>query len=113
MNCLMENPVSSNTCRNCGICCQNFPFVEVNDAEMTVLEKFTQMDRKEFTDPIGSNYDAGHFLKFKENGDCMFLKADNGFFSCTVYEARAGICRNYPVNKHHWKWCNENRVKTL
>jgi len=106
----MENKISSLTCQNCGICCRNFPFVEVNNNEMTALENFTKLDRKAFTDPMGPTYDDGHFLKTKENGDCMFLKVDNGFFSCGVYEARAGICRNYPVNEHHWKWCNENRV---
>lgn len=107
----MENKISSLTCQNCGICCRNFPFVEVNNREMTALEKFTKMHRYEFTDPMGPTYDDGHFLKTKANGDCLFLKVENGHFSCGVYEARADICRNYPVNEHHWKWCNENRIE--
>jgi len=107
----MENKISAEICQNCGICCRNFPFVEVNNNEMTTLERFTGLDRKEFTDPMGPSYADGSFLKTQENGDCIFLKINNGFFSCGVYEARAGICRNYPVNEHHWKWCNENRVE--
>ncbi|WP_185968886.1 YkgJ family cysteine cluster protein [Carboxylicivirga sp. M1479] len=107
----MENKISSLTCQNCGVCCRDFPFVEVNDAEMTALEKYTKLSRYDFTEPRGASYDDGHFLKTKENGDCMFLKVDNGYFTCGVYEARAGICRNYPVHEKHWKWCNENRVE--
>ena len=76
----MENKISSLTCQNCGICCRNFPFVEVNNREMTALEKFTKMHRNEFTDPMGPTYDDGHFLKTKANGDCLFLKVDKGFF---------------------------------
>lgn len=106
----MENKISSLTCQKCGICCRDFPFVEVTDTEMKALEKFTKLKREEFTDPKGPTYASGHFLKTKPNGDCLFLKVNNGFFSCGVYDARAGICRNYPVNEHHWKWCNENRV---
>ncbi len=111
MHCLMENTISSSICQRCGICCRNFPFVELNDAEMTALENFTHLDREDFTDPKGHSYADGHFLKSKANGDCIFLKVEDGNFSCGVYEARAGICRNYPVNEHHWKWCKENRVE--
>ncbi|WP_289053356.1 YkgJ family cysteine cluster protein [Carboxylicivirga marina] len=107
----MENKISSPTCQNCGVCCRNFPFVELNESELKALEDFTKMHRHEFTDPRGPSYDDGYFLKSKENGDCIFLKIDNGFFTCGVYEARADICRNYPINEHHWKWCNENRVE--
>ncbi len=107
----MENKISSLTCQNCGVCCRNFPFVELNNEELQALEKFTNLQREEFTNPRGHSYADGHFLKTKENGDCIFLNVDNGFFSCGVYPARAGICRNYPINEHHWKWCNENRVK--
>ncbi|WP_430816948.1 YkgJ family cysteine cluster protein [Carboxylicivirga sp. RSCT41] len=107
----MERIISSITCQKCGICCQNFPFVELNDKEITRLENFTKLNRTDFTEPKGPSYADGYFLKSKENGDCIFLNSHNGNYSCGVYEARAEICRNYPVNEKHWQWCFENRKK--
>ena len=107
----MENKISSVTCQNCGVCCRNFPYVELNDKELTNLENYTGKHRNSFTEPKGRSYVDGHFLKTKANGDCIFLRVNNGTYSCGVYEARAGICRNYPVTEQHWLWCNTNRVK--
>jgi len=37
-----------------------------------------------------------YFLQFQKNGDCFFLNENNGSYSCSVYEIRPEICKNYP-----------------
>nr|BAM15216.1 hypothetical protein [uncultured microorganism] len=61
-----------------------------------------------FTYPLGTEGE-GRFLKFKENGDCIFLNRDEGTYLCQIYEARPKICRDYPSNKKQNETCDINR----
>lgn len=56
-------------------------------------------------DEAGKKY----FLQFRENGDCIFLDERNGGYHCGVYEARAGVCRNYPSNTNQEKHCQAHQ----
>lgn len=105
----MKDVISEEICQNCGICCRNFPFVEVSKHDIHLLEKFTGLSFDKFTNPKGYT-DEGYFLQTKENGNCLFLKKTSNGHSCGVYIARPQICRDYPVNIKHWEWCNANRV---
>ena len=86
---------SPDGCNNCGACCREFPFIRLSRNNIETLENFTGLASEEFTDSID---EAGEkrFMKFKENGDCIFLKMIDGAYSCGVYEARPPTCRDYP-----------------
>lgn len=106
----MENIITSEICKKCGECCQHYPFVELSQYEIFELENLTGLPSDAFTnakDEAGEEY----FLDFKENGDCIFLNENNGYYSCGVYEARSAICRNYPAKKSQNEVCDSNRKK--
>jgi Fe-S-cluster containining protein len=69
-----------------------------------MLENFTGLTSEEFTDNIDK---AGEkrFMKFHENGDCIFLKMIDGAYSCSVYEARSAMCRGYPSTEIQREAC--------
>ena len=104
----MENAISSETCKNCAECCKHYSFVELSQIEINALEKFTGLPFEVFTNPKGKAV-GEYFLKFKENGDCYFLNTNNSNYSCDVYEARGGICRNYPSEPSQNEACNAKR----
>ena len=104
----MENAISSETCKNCAECCKHYSFVELSQTEINALEKFTGLPSEVFTNSKGKAVEE-YFLKFKENGDCYFLNTKNRNYSCDVYEARGGICRNYPSEPSQNEVCDANR----
>lgn len=106
----MQNILLSQICQKCGECCKNFPYVELSEIEINRLEKFTGLRFDLFTNPKGKTIEE-YFLKFKENGDCIFLKEKNGKYFCSVYEARSKNCRNYPSDPKQNEVCRANREK--
>jgi Fe-S-cluster containining protein len=104
----MENTISSEICKNCAECCKHYSFVELSQIEINALEKFTGLPFEVFTNPKGEAV-GEYFLKFKENGDCYFLNTNNSNYSCEVYEARTGVCRNYPSEPSQNEVCDANR----
>jgi len=63
--------------------------------EVISIEKSTGLCRNVFTNQKGKDIEE-YFLQFKQNGYCVFLNGSNGMFSCSIYEARPEICKNYP-----------------
>jgi Fe-S-cluster containining protein len=108
----MENVITSEICKKCAECCKNFPFVELSQTEIHEIEKLTDLPSELFTNQK-SEVDEEYFLQLKENGDCFFLNEKNGDYSCGVYAARSGICRNYPSNPKQKEACNSNREEML
>ncbi len=104
----MENITRSEICKNCAECCKHYSFIELSQIEINELEKFTGLRFDIFTNPKGKAVEE-YFLKFKENGDCYFLNGNNGNYSCGVYEARSGICRNYPSDRSQNEVCDTNK----
>ena len=82
-------------CNSCGSCCRNFAYILLSQYDIKRLEDFTGLNSVDFTDNIDTNGEK-KFMKFQENGDCIFLKIKNGYYSCMVYEARSETCRDYP-----------------
>lgn len=109
---IMANAASSETCRKCAECCRHNSFVELSQHDVNVLEEFTGLHFAEFTNPKGEAVE-GYFLKFNENGDCIFLNGDSGHYSCSVYEARAEVCRDYPSRPTQNEVCDANRKMCL
>ena len=105
----MENTILSETCKICGKCCQNYPFVKLSKNDINSLEKATKLYFDVFTNPIGKVIE-GYFLQFQKNGDCFFLKEHNGSYSCSVYETRPEMCKNYPSKPKQKEFCSANSV---
>ena len=87
------------------MCCKNFPFVELSRAEVDSIAQLTGLPIDVFTNAKGRVVEE-YFLNFKENGDCFFLNEDDGHYSCSVYEVRSAICRNYPANAKQIAFCD-------
>jgi Fe-S-cluster containining protein len=75
--------------------------------EVASLESYTSLKLDEFANPKDKD-GKGHFLKFHDTGDCVFLKEENGRYSCSVYLVRPGICKNYPSNTIQDNVCENN-----
>jgi len=105
----MKTTISSQMCKSCAECCKHFAFVELSHDEINALEEFTGLTLDAFTNPKGKDSEE-HFLAFKENGDCFFLKPNNDNYACSVYETRPAICKNYPSSPIQNKTCHANRT---
>ncbi len=79
---------------------------------MNSLEYATGLHFNDFTNQKGKGVEE-YFFKFQENGDCFFLNEKDGSYSCAVYGARPGICKNYPSKPGQKKACDANREKFL
>ncbi len=108
----MGDIISSEICKKCAECCKNYPFVALSQNEIYELGKLTGLSSDAFTNQKGEAVEE-YFLKFKENGDCIFLNENNGDYSCGVYEARSEICRNYPLEPRQHEVCHANREMIL
>ena len=108
----MRNATSSETCTACAECCKHYPFVELSKTDIAALEKFTGLKLDVFTNPKGKAVEE-YFLQFKDNGDCIFLNGQDNKYSCSVYEARSGICRTYPSTPIQKEACRANRSSCL
>ena len=107
-----ENIISSTICKKCAECCKNHPYVELSRNEIHSLEHLTGLYLKDFTNQKEKAVDE-YFFKFQENGDCIFLNESNGSYSCSVYETRPSICRNYPTEPMQKEHCDTNKAKLL
>lgn len=103
----MDVTTSKKMCENCAECCKHYSFIELSQIEIKALEIFTGLRFDVFTYAKGKAVEE-YFLKFKKNGYCYFLNNNNGTYSCSVYEARPSICRNYPSNSSQNKACDAN-----
>lgn len=106
----LTGTITLKTCRECAECCRHFAFAKLSQLEIEKIEDFTGLHFSKFTYLIGTNGE-GRFLKFKENGDCIFLKRDEDTYSCLIYDARSKICREYPSNPKQNETCYINRVR--
>ncbi|WP_413815172.1 YkgJ family cysteine cluster protein [Desulfosarcina sp.] len=91
----MKNIISFEICSQCAQCCKNYPYVELSQYDIDLLEQVTGLSFEMFTNPKG-NVIEDYFLKFRENGYCFFLNEKKGRYSCGVYKSRPEICRNFP-----------------
>ena len=99
--------ISTHICTSCGTCCRDFPYIQLSQNEIEKIESFTGLASEEFTNG-GERDGEKRFMKFKENGDCVFLNMTDGAYSCSAYEARSNLCREYPVTDIQDKTCRKN-----
>ena len=112
MSLVLENIILSEICKKCGECCKNYPFVDLSENEINLLEKVTGLHPDVFTNGKMKEVEE-YFLQFQSNGHCHFLNEKNGSFSCGVYEARPSICKNYPSRPVQQDLCDALRCKYL
>ncbi|MEK9137477.1 MAG: YkgJ family cysteine cluster protein, partial [Bacteroidota bacterium] len=86
--------------------------VRLSQDEVDALETFTGLSRDVFANSKGEAVEE-YFLKFKEDGDCVFLNEKNAKYSCSVYDARSGSCSEYPSTPSQNEICNANRKMCL
>lgn len=108
----MENALLSEICKKCAQCCKGYSFINLSQNEIGAIERYTGLHFKLFTNRIGKT-DEGHFLKFKNDGDCFFLNNNNGIYSCSIYDVRSKICRDYPSNPIQNEVCRANQMKFI
>lgn len=97
-------------CQRCAECCKNIPYVELSDNEIRAIEVFTGQPAKAFINTKGPKI-PGYFLKYKDNGDCIFLMNLNGNYACEIYSVRPNICKSYPVTQGQIKFCRAQNAK--
>ena len=97
-------------CKKCAECCKNYPSIKLSKNEINSLELFTGLHFAISVNSKGVAFE-GYLLQFKENGDCFFLNENNGRYSCSVYEIRPEICKNYPSNIKQQEFCSLKRSK--
>ena len=98
---------SAHTCINCGTCCRDFAYIQLSQSEIEEIESFTGLAAEEFTNS-GERDGEKRFMKFRENGDCVFLDKKDGSYICRAYEARCNLCRGYPGNDIQEATCRMN-----
>ena len=98
---------STHICINCGACCRTFAYIQLSQNEIEEIESFTGLASEEFSNS-GERNGEKRFMKFKDNGDCVFLNMTDGAYACRAYEARSNICREYPANDIQDTTCRMN-----
>lgn len=106
----MENIILSRICQKCAECCKHAPFIKLPQNEIEAIEHYTGLKSTSFMNAIGKPED-GYFLKFKENGSCIFLEKHKDKYFCSIYEVRSELCRNYPSNPVQHKACQAKRKR--
>ncbi len=106
----MQTILSTEVCKKCSTCCKGFPYVEISNDDIKRLEQHTHLNPIQFCNAKSQDIeiDEGHFLKFKDNGECIFLKTEQGGSFCGVYKARPNICGDYPSSPAQYKTCDNN-----
>ena len=108
----MSTRIDSETCQACGECCRRFPYVQLSRAEIDALVACTGMPPGSFAD-VKDEGAGEYFLRFREDGACVFLIEEGGSASCSAYEARPGVCRDYPADPDQDKRCEDNQRLSL
>ncbi|MHC4695949.1 MAG: YkgJ family cysteine cluster protein [Planctomycetota bacterium] len=85
------------TCTQCGDCCTGAPgYVWANKEEIRKIAKFLERTDdwldKQHLRRVGLRYS----LTERPNGDCIFLRRENGRFHCSIYAVRPLQCRTWP-----------------
>ena len=91
-------------CRKCGACCRGDGFVKVTEAEIITMAEYLGETEEQFKSRwLRPSLFEGHWLKDKENKDCIFLENNQ----CLVHAVKPVQCRSFPFS-----WNNLDSIKT-
>ena len=108
----MRKIISSETCTPCGECCRSFPYIQITQDDIIRIKEETGLKQEYFAEIKDAEADE-YFLRFKDNGDCVFFNEDNGSFSCRVYKVRPQVCVTYPITDVQFEVCEKKRITVL
>ncbi|HVO65492.1 MAG TPA: YkgJ family cysteine cluster protein [Syntrophales bacterium] len=92
-----NNKSNTITCKRCGKCCL-IAFAPVSDEDM---ERWRREGKEEILRAMEHSKSlwAGDIVISSENGrilfTCPFLRWEGTYHTCTIYEDRPKVCRNY------------------
>jgi len=92
-----NNKTPTITCKRCGKCCLSV-FVPVTDED---LERWKREGKQEIFRAMEHSKSvwAGDIIISSENGKilftCPFLRCEGTYYTCTIYEDRPTVCRQY------------------
>jgi uncharacterized protein len=90
--------MASYDCSKCPAYCCSYDKIVVNKRDLNRLAKHFDLDpeiaRKRFTKTVGKEQVLRHQKDKIYGSVCMFL--DTKARRCTIYNARPGVCREYP-----------------
>jgi len=89
-------------CNKCPAYCCSYPLIEIGKRDIARLARHFGLSYEQAEERF-TKYDAGEkvrALRHKKDGIfktvCVFL--DTKARHCSIYEARPGVCRGYPVD---------------
>ncbi len=84
-------------CTQCGNCCSGEPgFVWATKEEIRRISEFLGRDDGWLSKTHLRRVGLRHSLTEKPDGDCIFLKRENGKSMCGIYPVRPLQCRTWP-----------------
>lgn len=84
-------------CTQCGNCCSGAPgYVYITPAEIERVAAFLQIEDGRLPPSHLRRVGNRFSLTELDNGDCIFLKNENGKRTCGVYPVRPLQCRTWP-----------------
>jgi Fe-S-cluster containining protein len=92
-----DNETSTVTCKRCGKCCMS-AYVPATHEDM---ERWRREDKKEILRAMEHSKAlwAGDVVVSSEDGrilfNCPFLRLEENYYSCTIYEDRPKTCRKF------------------
>ena len=83
-------------CQRCGACCRVPGYVALGQGEAEAIAEFLNMDVYAFTERYTTlTLNRGDLsLIEQENGDCIFLQADN---TCRIQPVKPRQCMSFPA----------------
>lgn len=90
--------ISTTTCKRCGKCCLTNFIAYVTEEDLSRWRRENRQDILSIIDQdhliwVGDHMisaDDGHYAM-----GCPFLVPEQNHWSCSIYETRPGVCRNY------------------
>lgn len=84
-------------CTQCGNCCSGPPgYVWVTKQEIARIAAFLGREDKRLDNKHLRREGFRHSLTEKPDGDCVFLKRQDGKALCSIYPVRPHQCRTWP-----------------
>jgi len=85
------------TCTQCGNCCSGDPgYVWATKDEVRAIAKFLGREDDWLSATELRRVGLRYSLTERENGDCVFLRRENGKALCSIYPVRPLQCRTWP-----------------
>ncbi|MDD5711380.1 MAG: YkgJ family cysteine cluster protein [Smithellaceae bacterium] len=86
------------TCRRCGKCCFTDFIAYATEEDLFRWQRENRQNILAVIESEHAVWAGDHLISSATGGyinHCPFITCDGKFFSCTIYETRPEVCRNY------------------